>query len=146
VIRYEGVIEAPISRDKFYETINDPKTVIGFLPDVVESKVSDPDHFIVKAKVGAGPMRGTLDFAFETREKSPGLRLKLRGQGKGMQSMVDLTLTMTFEERPGGSRAKWEAEAELGGLLASLGGRLIDGIASKYVQQITDNIRKEVSK
>ena len=146
MIRYEGVIEAPVGREVFYATVDDPQRVIGFLPDLVESKVVDVDHFTVKARVGAGPMKGTLDFAFETNEKTPGLRLELKGRGKGMQSMVNLTLTMTFEDRPGGSAAKWVAEAELGGLLASLGGRLIDGIASKYVQQITENIRKEVSK
>lgn len=146
MIRYEGAIEAPISREKFYETVNDPQKVISFLPDLVESKVVDVDHFTAKARLGAGPLRGTIEFAFETWEKNPGLRLKLKGQGKGMQSLVNLTLLMTFEDRPGGSRAKWEAEAELGGLLASVGGRLIDGIASKYIQQITDNIRAEVSK
>jgi len=146
VIRYEGAIEAPISKEKFYETINDPQKVIGFLPDIAESKVIDVDHFTAKARLGAGPLRGTIDFAFETSEKNPGLRLKLMGQGKGMQSVVSLTLLMTFEDRPGGSRAKWEAEADLGGLLASVGGRLIDGIASKYIRQITDSIRAEVSK
>lgn len=146
MIRYDGAIEAPIGRDKFYEMVSDPKRVIGFLPDVVESKVVDQDHFTVKARVGAGPMRGTLDFAFETGGKSPGLGLELKGRGKGMQSVVDLTLRMAFEAIPGGSRAKWEAEAELGGLLASLGGRLIDGITSRYVQEITENIRLEASR
>ena len=40
----------------------------------------------------------------------------------------------------------WKAEAELGGLLASVGGRLVDGIASRYMKQITENIQLEVSK
>jgi uncharacterized protein len=146
VIHYEGSIEAPISREKFYGTINDPQKVILFLPDIVESRVLDVDHFTAKARLGAGPLRGTIDFAFETTEKNPGIQLKLKGQGKGMQSIVNLTLLMTFEDNPGGSIAKWQAEADLGGLLASVGGRLIDGIASKYIQQITDNIRAGVSK
>ena len=146
MIRYEGSIEAAVAKERFYEIVSDPQKVIGFLPDVVESSVSDSDHFAVKAKVGAGPMKGTLDFRFETVEKSPGARLKLKGRGQGMQSMVDLTLEMTFEEKGQGSLARWVAEAELGGLLASLGGRLIDGIAAKYVKQMTENIRNEVSK
>ncbi len=146
MIRYEGVIEAPITREVFYGVLSNPEKVIRFLPDVVESKVADQDHFTVKARVGAGPLRGTLDFAFETAEKKPGLHLKLKGRGQGMQSMVDLTLQMSFEDSQGGSKANWVAEAELGGLLASVGGRLMDGIASKYMKQITENIRLEVSK
>lgn len=146
MIRYQGTIEAPITREKFYGIINNPQKVIGFLPDVVESRVADQDHFTVKARVGAGPLRGTLDFEFETSEKQPGVHTKLKGHGQGMQSTVDLILDMTFENKQGGSGAAWKAEAELGGLLASVGGRLIDGIAAKYVKQITDNIRLEVSK
>jgi len=146
VIRYQGTIEAPITKERFYEIISNPQKVIGFLPDVVESKITDSDHFTVKTRVGAGPLRGTLDFRFETGEKEEGAHLKLSGHGQGMQSTVDLTLAMNFEDKSGGSRANWEAEAELGGLLASVGGRLIDGIASKYMKQITDNIQLEVSK
>ena len=146
MIRYQGTIEAPITKERFYEIISNPQKVIGFLPDVVESKVADRDHFTVKARVGAGPLRGSLDFRFETSEKQPGSHTKLKGHGQGMQSTVDLTLAMTFGESEGGSRADWKAEAELGGLLASVGGRLVDGIATKYMKQITDNIQLEVSK
>jgi len=146
VIHYEGSIEAPFSREKFYGMLNDPQKVIRFLPDIVESRVLDADHFTAKAKVGAGPLRGTLDFAFETTDKNPGVQLKLKGEGKGMQSVVKMTLQMTFQDKPGGSIAMWKADADLGGLLASVGGRLIDGISAKYIQQITDNIRAEVSK
>lgn len=146
MIHYAGEIEAPVTREKFYEAMNDPRRVIRLLPDIVESRVADVDHFTAKARVGAGPLRGTIDFAFEISDKNPGQSLKLRGVGKGMQSVVNLTLRMSFESAAGGSKAKWEADADLGGLLASTGGRLIDGIASKYVQQITENIRSEVSK
>ena len=146
MIRYQGTIEAPIPKERFYEIISNPQKVIGFLPDVVESRVSDQDHFAVKAKVGAGPLKGTIDFDFETSEKQPGAHLSLKGRGQGMQSMVKLTLRMSFEDKQGGSKAGWVAEAELGGLLASVGGRLIDGIAAKYMKQITENIRFEVSK
>lgn len=146
MIRYEGTVEASIPRDRFYSMVLDPQRVIGFLPDIVESRVTDPDHFKVKARVGAGPLRGVLDFAFEMLAKEPGLYVELKGHGQGMQSTVDLTLKMNFEDRQAGSRAKWVAEAELGGLLASVGGRLIDGVAGKYVKQITENIRREVSK
>jgi carbon monoxide dehydrogenase subunit G len=146
VIRYQGTIEAPVTKERFYEVISNPQKVVRFFPDVVESSIADQDHFKVKARVGAGPLKGTLDFDFETAEKRPGTHLKLKGRGQGMQSVVDLTLQMTFEDRQGGSKADWVAEAELGGLLASVGGRLIDGIAAKYMKQITENIRLEVSK
>jgi carbon monoxide dehydrogenase subunit G len=144
-MRYEGSIEAPVRREKFYAFVTDPNRVIGCLPDVVDSKVADSDHFTVKARVGAGPMKGTLDMSFETVERRMGSLSKLVGHAQGMQSSVDITLQIMLEDSPNGSKANWVAEASVGGLLASLGGRLIDGVASKYVRQITESMRKQVS-
>ena len=79
MIHYAGEIEAPVTREKFYEAMNDPRRVIRLLPDIVESRVADVDHFTAKARVGAGPLRGTIDFAFEISDKNPGQSLKLRG-------------------------------------------------------------------
>src|SRR5271157_3971671 len=138
-MRYEGTIEAPISRARFYSLVTNPARVIGFLPDVVDSKVTDSDHFTVKARVGAGPVKGTLDMAFETVERKEGASTTLRGHGQGMQSSVDVTLRISLEDTEKGCTAKWTAEASVGGLLASLGGRLVDGVASKYVAAITEN-------
>lgn len=120
--------------------------MIGFLPDVAESSVADADHFSVKVGVGAGRVKGTLDISFETLEKEAGHHAMPKGHGKGMQSTVDIAMRISLEDTQGGSQARWVAEASLGGLLANLGGRLTDGIATKYTREITDNIRTEVSK
>jgi carbon monoxide dehydrogenase subunit G len=145
-MRYEGVIEAPVPREKFYQFITDPKKVLGVIPDVVESEIVDSDHFRVKAKVGMAYVRGTVSLDFEIAEKRKNSFAKLVGRGQGIQSSIDLTMAITLQDSQGGTRASWVAEANVGGLLASVGGRLLGSVAEKYIRQITEAIRLAVAK
>jgi carbon monoxide dehydrogenase subunit G len=144
-MHYEGYIDAPVSKKEFYEFITEPKKVIEILPDVVESRITDRDHFAVKAKAGIAHLRGTLEIRFEVVERKEGSRAKISGHGQGMQSSVEMTMEIVLEEAPQGSRARWNADVQVGGLLASVAGRLLDGVAAKYVRQITENLKREVS-
>lgn len=144
-MHYEGTIQTPSSRGAFYSFITDPAKVISILPDVVDSKVVDPDHFTVKAKVGVAYLRGTVDIKFEIVEKKKDSAAKIVGHGQGMQSSLEVKLAVALEDSQGGTKASWVADAAVGGLLASVAGRLIDGVAAKYVKQITVSLEQKVS-
>jgi uncharacterized protein len=144
-MHFEGVIEAPVPKEKLYAFIVDPGGIVSILPDVEESRVIDGDHFFVKSKVGMSYLKGTVGVNFEVVEKRPGEFAKVVGRGQGMQSSMDLSLAITVEGTPTGSRGKWVADAKVGGLMASVGGRIIDGVAEKYIRQVTENLKKKVS-
>ena len=144
-MHYEGTVDATVPKEKFHEFITDPSWIVAIIPGVEQSRVIDSDHFFVKAKVGAGPLRGSMGMNFTLAEKRKGKSSKLVGHGEGMQGFVDLTLVVTLEDAPHGSRASWSADARVGGLLASVAGRLIEGIAGSYIKQITENLRKKVT-
>ncbi|MDG7006014.1 MAG: hypothetical protein JRM86_03675 [Nitrososphaerota archaeon] len=145
-MHYEGTIEAPIPRAKFYSFITEPKNIVEILPDVVGSSIADRDRFTVKAKAGVAHLRGNIEIHFEVLEKTEGRRAKIAGHGQGMQSSLEMALEIKLEDAPTGTAAAWVADVAVGGLLASVGGRLIDGVASKYIQQITENLRAKASK
>lgn len=144
-MHYEGTIDATVPKEKFYEFISDPSRIITIIPGVEQTRISDSDHFFVKAKVGAGSLRGSIGMNFTLAEKRKGKSAKLVGHGEGMQGFVDLTLVVDLEDAPHGSRGRWSADARVGGLLASVAGRLIEGIAGSYIKQITENLRKKVA-
>jgi carbon monoxide dehydrogenase subunit G len=144
-VHYEGKFDARVGSDRLYALMTNPSIVVTLIPDVVSFKVADMDHFSVKARAGIGPMRGIIDMDFALDEKKDGRFVKLRGKGRGMQSNVDLVLSMTIEGGPGNCTASWVADAQVGGMLAGVGGRLIDGITESYVRRMTDELRKKVA-
>ena len=144
-MHFHGSFEVPVARDDLFSFLVDPPSVISVIPDVIESKVVDEEHFTVKAKAGVGPVKGIVDMEFAIAKQAAGSRAVLRGRGRGMQSTVDLTLSLDLDTAGTGSRATWDAEATVGGMLASVGGRLIGGVVERYVKQITADLEKSVS-
>jgi carbon monoxide dehydrogenase subunit G len=124
----------------------DPVRLVSILPDVEESKIVDGDHFFVKSKVGMGYIKGSMSTNFEVTEKRQNEFAKIMGKGRGIQSTLDLVMAITLADTQGGTTASWRVDARIGGLLASIGSRLIGSAAEKYVNQITANLKREVSR
>ena len=144
-MHFEGEIDVPAPKERLYAFITDPAKVVSILPDVEESKFIDSDHFFVKSKLGMSYLKGTVGLNFEITEKRKDEFARVVGRGQGIQSSIDLALELAIESAPGGCKGRWSADAKVGGLLASVGGRILNGVAEKYVKQITESLKQRVS-
>jgi len=145
-VRFEGSFKSAAPKEVLYSFLIEPSNLVRLVPDVTESKVIDAEHMFLKAKAGIGPLRGVMEMDLTIADKRQDRSAKLVGRGSGMQSSVDLVLSVTLEDIPGGCNGAWAANVEVGGMLASVGSRLISGIAERYIRQITDNLNNAVKK
>jgi carbon monoxide dehydrogenase subunit G len=143
-MRYEGTLESDASPKAFIDFVTSPERMVKILPDIEESRITDDRHFWVKAKVGIGYLKGSLSINFELQEQKED-QVRIVGRGQGMQSSVNLDLALKVEGSGTGTKAGWTADVTVGGLLASVGGRLIDGAAQKYMREITEALHQKVS-
>lgn len=144
-IHFEGEIDVPVPKERLFAFVTDPGKVVSILPDVEETKFIDGDHFFVKSKLGMSYLRGTVGLNFEITEKRKDEFARVVGRGQGMQSTIDLTMEFAIEGAPAGCKGRWTADAKVGGLLASVGGRILNGVAEKYIRQITESLKQKVS-
>lgn len=146
-MHYEGSFEVPVSKQKVYEFVVDPRKVTSIFPDVQDVKVIDENNFSLKAKVGISFIRGMMDVKMTIVERNPPGQAKMRAKGNGISSSVELENTFTMEDAPGGSGSvvKWAADAKISGLMASVGSRLIDAAAQKYVAEIIGSLKQKLS-
>jgi Uncharacterized conserved protein len=56
-----------------------------------------------------------------------------------------MNLSFDLEEKENGTLIKWFADVQIGGLLASVGSRLIDNAAQRYIQNVVDGIKSKLS-
>ena len=144
-VHFEGEIEVPAPKERLYAFMVDPAKVVSIVPDVEESKIVDSDHFFVKSKLGMSYLRGTVGLNFEIVERRKDEFAKVVGHGQGIQSTMDISLELAVESTPTGCRGRWSADAMVGGLLAGVGGRILNGVAEKYVKQITESLKQKVA-
>ena len=145
-MNYNGTFEVKSSRDRVYAFATDPIKVTTIFPDVQDIQVIDSDNFLLKAKVGIGFVKGLMDIRCVITEKTPSKHVKLKANGTGLSSAVELESDFTLDDTPdGGTLVRWKTEAKISGLMARVGSRIMDSVASKYINQIIESLKEKLS-
>lgn len=146
-MHYDGSFEVSVPKQRVYEFVMDPARITSIFPDVQDVKVIDADNFTLKAKVGISFIKGMMDVKMTIVERRPPSFARMKAKGNGISSSVELDNTFTIEDAVGGAGTvvKWAADAKISGLMASVGSRLIDAAAQKYVAEIIGSLKEKLA-
>lgn len=127
-----GEYRIPASRNRVWEALNDPDVLASCIDGCQSlTRVAD-DCFegVVKARIGpvSATFRGSVSLVDLKPPESYGLQVEAKGGaagfGKGEASV-------TLAETPEGTLLRYGARANVGGKLAQIGSRLVDGAVRK---------------
>jgi carbon monoxide dehydrogenase subunit G len=144
-MKFEGTVDIRAPRERVWAFLMDPNQVGPCGPGVESIDVIDETHFKAKAKVGIGfiSARFVVDMEIAERDAPDRAVIKARGQAPG--SAVDATATMSLRDgADGATTMDWGADVLIGGTIASVGARLIEGTANKMIAQTFDCIRAKL--
>ena len=144
-MKFDGTVEIRAPRERVWDFLMDPNQVGPCGPGVESIEVVDETHFKARAKVGIGfiSARFAVDMEIAEREEPDRAVIKARGQAPG--SAVDATATMRLRDGDAGTTImEWAADVMIGGTLASVGARMIEGTANKMIGQTFDCIRTKL--
>ncbi len=144
LMHFEGVFEVRAPTERVFSTILDPKSFSGCLPDVQKLEINSPDEFTAVVRAGVSFIKGDLTLNFKTVEKSPTKSAKVLAHGTGMGSTIDIEMTVNLSESDAGTAMAWTADAKVGGRIASIGQRMINGQAEKLVKGVFDCLRAKL--
>jgi uncharacterized protein len=138
-MHFEGTFNVKAQPEKVYAMILDPNQISQCMPDLQKLDVKSPDDFTAVVKTGVSFIKGDFTLHFLTVEKTPNAHAKMTAHGTGIGSVVDMETFMDLAAAPdGGTAMKWSAEAKIGGRIASVGQRLIQGQAEKIIKGLFD--------
>jgi carbon monoxide dehydrogenase subunit G len=143
-LKYEGYFEIPRDRSTVFHFLTDPKRFAKAFPGFKNVEVTGINEFKVDLTINIGPLRGdavVVGKFIEAREPS---YAKVTGRGKGAGSTLDFMLLFTIDEINTGSKVSWVFEGTVGGLAASIGGRVLDSIARNLINDIISNLRRDL--
>lgn len=126
-LKYSGREQVNGTIESVWECLTKPATILQFMPDVVSGEVIDDLHFHAVVKVSAGAVNGQMDFKVEL-EPNPGPRwVTVRLQGSGLGSSLHLMAhTYLADNRDSTTTVDWVGVATILGLIANVGGRILD--------------------
>ncbi|MCS6784440.1 MAG: carbon monoxide dehydrogenase subunit G [Candidatus Caldarchaeum sp.] len=131
-------------RETVFKFITNPDSFTKLIPDVQKYEKIDERNFKVVFKIGLGMIKGTLNMAFKMEEVNAPEYVKVVGHGSGMQSTADLVLNLKLLPADGGTEVAWDADVVVGGMVASVGSRLMESTTKSKVREIVEGLKREL--
>ena len=134
--------EISADRATVYAALLSPEVLKACVPGCEELTGSPEDGFEAKVVQKVGPVKATFKGAVTVSNLNEPESLTLSGEGKGgAAGFAKGGANVRLEEIEGGTRLHYEVEAKVGGKLAQLGSRIIDGFAKKMADQFFSNFQ-----
>ncbi len=132
-LRGEGSATVNATPEKIWDMLLDPETLRAVIPGCKSvDKISDT-HFRADVRLGIGPVTGQYRADVELSDLDPPRAVTLSGQAEGALGFGGGSGRITLApDGKGGTTMHYVYDAGIGGKVASIGGRLLDG-ATKVI-------------
>lgn len=142
----QGEVTLPADREKVWRALNDPEVLKAAIPGCQELEKVGNTEFQAIAKVSVGPVKATFKGGVTLADLDPPNGYTIRGEGQGgVAGWAKGGAKVRLEDVEGGTRLVYDVEATVGGKIAQLGGRLINGVAKKYADEFFANFARILS-
>ncbi|MRU14562.1 carbon monoxide dehydrogenase subunit G [Roseovarius sp. A21] len=137
------VIAAP--RDEVWAALLSAEVLKDCVPGCQEMTGSPDDGFEAVVVQKVGPVKATFKGQVTLSDMTEPESLHLAGEGKGgAAGFAKGGADVSLEEVPEGTKLIYDVEAKVGGKLAQLGSRIIDGFAKKMADQFFERFQAAV--
>lgn len=140
----EQSIAAP--RDAVWLALNDPQVLKDCIPGCESLTPTEENQYAIVMMAAVGPVKARFNAKLVLSDMVTPTSYTLSfdgsggaaGFGKGRASVV------LSDEADGGTRLGYEAQAQVGGKIAQVGSRLIDGVARKLADEFFARFKSQV--
>jgi hypothetical protein len=145
-MKLAGEYNLPAPPEKVWELLTDPNRLAKLLPGCERLDSDGPDRFKAAIKFGIAAITGKYAGIVEFSEKQPPKSMRMKISGKGMPGFVDGSGHVELKAKDGGTLLHYTGDAQVGGVIASVGQRMIEGAAKKIVDQFFATAAEELRK
>ena len=140
----EQLIE--MSRDTVWAALNDTTILQQAMPGCESFDATGENTFEARLVTKIGPVKAKFKFDVELSDMDPpnGYTISGAGQG-GAAGFAKGAATVSLTEQNGATLLAYNVQANVGGKLAQLGARLIDGVAKKMANEFFENFKEIVA-
>jgi carbon monoxide dehydrogenase subunit G len=140
----EQLIEMP--RDTVWAALNNTAILQQAMPGCESFDATGENTFEARLVTKIGPVKAKFKFDVELSDLDPpnGYTISGAGQG-GAAGFAKGSASVSLTEQDGATLLAYNVQANVGGKLAQLGARLIDGVAKKMADEFFENFKEIVA-
>jgi len=134
-MKIEGTTDIAAPRDRVWSGFLDPAVLSKAIPGCEELVSIGPDEYKAVMKVGVGPVKGTFEGKVKLSGQEAPNRYRMTVEGSGTPGFVRGEALIELADAPGGTRVSCSGDVQVGGLIASVGQRLLGGVSRMMLDQ-----------
>ena len=128
----QGERRIPAPRQAVWERLNDPETLKECIPGCQEIEKTSDTEFIAKVRAKVGPVSANFTGKVTLSDLNPPAGYTISGEGQGgVAGFAKGSAKVALDEEGNETVLRYGVQAQVGGKLAQIGSRLIDGTARK---------------
>jgi len=132
----DGEVQLPAPREVVWVKLNDPEVLKACIPGCESLEKLSDTEFQAVAVVKIGPVKAKFKGKVRLTDLDPPNGYRISGEGDGgVAGFAKGGATVTLTPKDGGAQLSYHVDAQIGGKLAQLGQRLVNGAAKKMADQ-----------
>jgi carbon monoxide dehydrogenase subunit G len=140
-----GEFHIPAPRDKVWKALNDPEILKRSIAGCEELEKTSDTEFVAKVTAKVGPVKARFTGKVTLSDLDPPNGYKITGEGQGgAAGFAKGSAEVHLEPQGEGTLLKYVVHAAIGGKLAQIGARLIDGAANKMAAEFFSSFASNV--
>ncbi len=143
-MKLAGTATLPGTPEQAWELLNDPARLAKALPGCERLEPGGPDRYKAVIKFALAAVSGSYSGSVELSDKKPPHSLRLKIDGRGLPGWVKGEGELKLAAKKNETEVSYSGEAQVGGIIASVGQRMMESAAKKIVQQFFESAAKQL--
>jgi uncharacterized protein len=141
-----GEVDLAATQQVVWEKLNDPEVLKACIPGCESLEKTAENELQAVAKIKIGPVSATFRGKVELSDLNPPHGYTISGEGQGgIAGFAKGAAKVDLVPIDGGTRMTYAVEAQVGGKIAQLGARLIDGVAKRMADQFFERFAEKIN-
>ena len=136
-------IDAP--REQVWAALNDIGVLARIVPGCERLEQIGENEYEGIVKIGIQTIKGTYNGRIRIEDIQPPHHYRLVAKGRSANGIVDGAGTVDLAEQEGKTALTYAGDAQIGGVLASVGQRLIEGASKQLINQSLKALAEQVA-
>jgi carbon monoxide dehydrogenase subunit G len=145
-VKLQATYTLPVPRQRLWDLLLTPEELQQCLPGCERLARVGPDTYEATLTVGAATVKGTYTGRLQILDQEPPSRCRLRIEGTGTSGFVRGEAVLLLTEDPTGTTLAIEADAQVGGLIASVGQRMLAGVGRMLLGEFIKRVEAHLAR
>jgi uncharacterized protein len=141
-----GEVQLAAPREVVWAKLNDAEVLKQCIPGCEELDMTSDTEFQAVATIKIGPVKAKFKGKVHLSDIDPPNGYKISGEGEGgVAGFAKGGAVVKLTEKDGGTLLSYDVESQIGGKLAQLGQRLVQGTAKKLADDFFNKFAAAVT-